>query len=379
MSYNAAMPSARTAVYAFSGDPTTYGHLDIIQRALQLFNKVIVAIGTNPDKNYTFTAQQRKQLAETALQHLQEVAVKRFTGLLVDFAYEQGATAIIKGVRDSTDFQYEQTLNSVGLSQNHGLETIILFAKPELAHISSSTVKALQQAQGLVHQYVPLSVKVVLEKELSNQVMIGITGEIASGKTYVAEQLVKIGKKQGREVYNIDLDSLAHQIQNELKQPPYKKVRQQLLAAFGTKIQNNNGTINRKKLGEIVFNNLTKLEQLNQIMWKPVLVRLRQELQGKQGMIIINSALLAEADLLQVCNNRVIFVDVNQTTQRKRLKERKLSTAQINRRLKSQLSADKKRSLIKQSIKQYHFGKLWQVTEKTSLESFVNKLIKKIS
>ena len=371
--------SNKLAIYAFSGDPITFGHLDIIKRARQLFPKVLVAIGTNPDKNYLFSAQQREQLAKKALKHLVGVSVKHFDGLLVDFAYEQGASVIIKGVRDAQDFQYEQTLNSVGLSQQHGLETVILFTKPTLAHISSSTVKALQKAQGLVQDYVPLPTKTALEQRLSNQTLIGITGEIASGKTYVAEKLIELGKKQGREVYNLDLDSLAHQIQNGLKQPRYKKIRQQLLTEFGRGIQRKDGSIDRKKLGEIVFAEPKKLKLLNQIMWQPVLVRLRRELVGKQGLILINSALLAEADLLSVCNNRFILVEANKTTQRDRLKQRGLSAAQINRRLKSQLSTAKKQQLIKQSINQHHFGKLWKITEKTPLDSFAKKFFSELS
>ena len=370
--------SGKLAIYAFSGDPITVGHLDLIKRAQQLFPRILVAIGTNPDKNYTFSALERKKLTKDALLHLKGVKVANFTGLLVDFAYEQGATVIIKGVRNTTDFTYEQNLNSIGLSQNHGIETMILFARPELAHISSSTVKALQKSQGLVHDYVPLSIKVALEKKLSAQTLIGITGSVASGKTYLAQQLIKFGQKQGREVHNIELDHLAHQIQNDLKEPRYQLIRQQIIATFGKQVQNKNGSINRQKLGELVFDDLTKLAQLNQIMWKPVLVRLRHELQNKKGIILINSALLAEADLLKICNNRVILTEVDTKTQQKRLKERGLTATQIKHRLESQLSADKKRQLIEESLTKYHFGTLWQITPQADFASFADELFEEI-
>lgn len=368
------MPTSGTAVYAFSGDPITYGHLDIIKRARQLFPKVMVAIGTNPAKKYTFSDQQRLALAKASVKHLPGVTVKPFAGLLVDFAYQQGAKAIIKGVRDVTDFQYEQTLNSVGLSQHHGIETIILFAKPELAHVSSSTVKALQAAQGLIHDYVPLPVKVALEQHFAQQTIIGITGEIASGKTYLADQLVNRGTELGKQVHNIDLDQLAHQIQDHLNQPAYKKIKQQLLTVFGKTIQQPNGKLNRKKLGAIVFNDPLKLAELNEIMWPPVLVKLRQELQGKKGLIIINSALLAEAQLLAVCNNRIIFTTVSKAIQNQRLKARGLTADQIKRRLKSQLVASKKLALINQAITDDHFGKVWQVTAKTKLSTLADHI-----
>ena len=372
------MATQGLAVYAFSGDPITYGHIDIIKRARQLFAKIIVAIGTNPDKQYTFTFKEREELAKAALKQLKNVTVDSFDGLVVDFAYEQGAQTIIKGVRDPQDFQYEQTLNSVSQSQHQGIETVILFAKPELAHISSSTVKALQTSQGLVHEYVPLNVKVALEKKLSNQVLIGITGEIASGKTHVAEQLVIWGQAAGKQIHNIELDHLAHQIQSELKEPQYQAVRAQIVKNFGKQVQHEDGTINRKALGEKVFADPQKLDLLNQIMWKPVLVRLRRELTTKQGIVLINSALLAEADLMSVCNNQVIIVTSTKDQQRKRLQTRGFSDNQISRRLKSQFSTQKKLALIQQAIDAHHFGTIWRVNDRTDLTKFAKQLFKAI-
>jgi pantetheine-phosphate adenylyltransferase len=226
------MASKNLAVYAFSGDPITFGHIDIIERALTLFPNIIVAIGTNPDKNYTFTAKERERLAKEALAHLAGVTVRHFKGLLVDFAYEQKARAIIKGVRDTQDFAYEQTLHSMSVSQNYGIETVVLFARPALAHISSSTVKMLQKSQGLTHEYVPLSVKVALEKKLNNRIIIGMTGEIASGKTTAAQHIVEAAQANGQTVHHIDLDVLAHQIQNELNEPRYKAVRAEIIHAL---------------------------------------------------------------------------------------------------------------------------------------------------
>jgi dephospho-CoA kinase len=236
----------------------------------------------------------------------------------------------------------------------------------------------LQKSQGLVHDYVPLSVKTALEKKLANQVLVGITGEIASGKTYLAEQLMKIGKQQGRRVHNLDLDQLAHQIQDKLSEPQYQAVRQQIIDEFGAGIQKKNGLINRKKLGELVFNNPEKLDKLNQIMWKPVLVRLRRELQGKEGVVLINSALLAEANLLAVCNNRIILTEVDEKTQKQRLKKRGLTASQIKRRLAGQFSANKKRQLIEESLQKHFFGTLWQVTDQADLTDFAKDLFTEV-
>jgi len=203
---------------------------------------------------------------------------------------------------------------------------------------------------------------------------VGITGEIASGKSHLAENLIKLGKQQGLAVHNIELDQLAHQVQNQLTQPQYKLVRQKIIAEFGDQVRTKTGGIDRQSLGELVFNDPQKLNSLNQIMWKPVLVRLRRELKDKQGLILVNSALLAEADLLKVCNNRVILTEVDATSQRKHLKQRGFSTAQIKRRLQSQFSADKKRLLIEQALQKDNFGTLWQVTNQANLTAFAQDL-----
>lgn len=373
------MASKNLAVYAFSGDPITFGHIDIIERALALFSTIIVAIGTNPDKNYTFTVKEREKLAKEALAHLPGVKVRHFVGLLVDFAYEQKARAIIKGVRDAQDFTYEQTLHSMSVSQNYGIETVVFFARPTLSHISSSTVKMLQKSQGLTHEYVPLNVKTALEKKLNTQTLIGITGEIGSGKTTTAHYLVKAAQESGHTVHHIDLDILAHQIQSKLREPQYKTVRKEIVRTFGTDVENADGSLNRKKLGEKVFGNAQQLEQLNTLMWKPVLVRLRRELIGKKGIILIVSALLAEAKLLSICNNQIVLVSAQPATQRQRLKNRGLSPAQIGRRLRSQYSTHKKRALITKAIREKHFGKKWEVTEKTNGVRFAQELIQEVS
>lgn len=378
------------AIYAFSGDPITYGHIDIIKRAQQLFGSIIVAIGSNPDKNYTFTDKERKNLAQEALSDLSSVTVKSFTGLLVDFAYEQQASVIVKGVRNPEDFRYEQTLTHVGLSQDQGIETILLFAKRKLIHVSSSTVKALQKEHGLTQNYLPLSVKVALEKKISNQVIIGITGEIATGKTHVAKFIKKYGKEQGIEVHNIELDKLAHEIQNDLQEPQYKTLRKKIATTFGQKVLRKNDTIDRHKLGEIVFKDLSQLEKLNKLMWKPVLVRLRRELRKKPGLILVNSALIAEADLMAVCNNKIILTKTSDKLQKKRLVKRGFDAEQIKRRIDSQLSTEKKQQILEETIEKVGFGKIWEINtinsvnnpkdpkEKKNLSSFAKQLFSEI-
>ena len=224
------------AIYAFSGDPITYGHIDIIQRAAEVFDQLVVAIGVNPKKQYLFSLEERSKLAKTALASFSNVKVVSFAGLLIDFAYEIGADAIVRGVRSSSDFEFENSLYQMCQSQDITIETVIFISKPELAHVSSSNVKQLQQEQGLIHEYVPLNVKQHLEAKMSEQYIVSITGEIGAGKTYVTNKLIDLAKNKKIPAFNLDLDLIAHHILKDLPQPKYQQIRQLIVQEFGKKL-----------------------------------------------------------------------------------------------------------------------------------------------
>jgi len=353
------------AIYALSGDPITYGHIDIIKRAAKVFDQLIVAIGVNPSKNYMFSLEERTQMAKKSLARLKNIQVLAFEGLLVDFAWEKDASIIIKGVRSAKDFEYEHTLHQMSDSQQLGIDTHVLFANPKLAHVSSSAVKAIQKDQGLIHEYVPLYVKKYLEEKISQQYIVGITGEIGAGKTYVAQKLVEHAQAAGIPAHHIELDQIGHQILEKLDEPKYQEIRNTLVEYFGKKIKKKTGKINRKVLGEIVFNDHQKLERLNKIMYTPMLVRLRRELYRKKGLIVFNAALIAESDMIYLCNNNVILVKVDKKLQEKRLAQRQLSKEQIKRRLSSQYDFKKKKESIETAIKKDGCGKAWVIESST--------------
>ena len=349
------------AMYAFSGDPITYGHIDIIKRASSVFNKLIVAIGVNPEKEYTFTLKERTDMTRKSLAGISNVKVVSFKGLLVDYAYEHDIPVIIKGLRNSADFDYEYKLHQIGDSQRLGIDTFMLFARPGISHISSSTVKAIQKEQGLIHEYVPLYVKQYLERRLSGQYILGVTGEIGSGKSYVCEKFVQFGKLKGIQVHNIELDHIGHQILSELKEAKYHEIREMLIDAFGDSIKLKDGSISRKELGKIVFNDEKKLKKLNEIIYTPLLVRLKRELYGKKGLILINAALLVEAGMVSLCNNNVVLIKTDAASQKRRLLERDLTCQQIERRLASQYSSKEKERRLKEIIKNETQGVLWVI------------------
>lgn len=357
------------ALYAFSGDPITYGHIDIVERAAKVFDEVIVGIGKNPDKNYTFSLEERTEMAQRSLSHIPNARVVAFEGLLVDYAYEQQVHMIVKGLRDGKDFDYETQLHQIGESQQLGIDTLFLPCRRELSHISSSTVKALQKEHGLIHEYVPLYVKQSLEAAMSEQFIIGITGEPGTGKSYIGELLVTQGKERNIPVHHIELDHLGHKILGVRNEPSYQAVRQQIAETFGKQVVLSNGYIDRKVLGEIVFNNEEQLGKLNEIMYDPLLVGVRQELRGKKGLILFDAALLTEAQMTHICNNNVLLITTDEATQQQRLRHRGLTPEQMQRRLASQYRTAEKKAALEKRITEDHHGKLWMLDNSEKVDS----------
>ncbi len=350
------------AMYAFSADPIHYGHINAIGRAARVFDEVIVGIGVNPDKKYLFTLSERLEMAEKALADLPTVKVVSFEGLLVDYAVEQGVNVIVKGVRDIPDFNYEVLLHQVGESQRLGIDTFFLPAQRDFSHMSSSVIKALQKEQGSILGYVPLAVKQALEERISHQYVLGITGEMGAGKSYVGNVFASLAESKGIVVHNIELDHLGHRILSTLKEPLYEQLRERIVERFGNAVQVADGSIDRKVLGEIVFNDRLALDSLNDLMGTSLSVCLRREMRGKEGLILLNSALLAETEMSHLCNNNVILVTADGQSQQRRLAQRGLSDEQIQRRLMSQYSSAEKQRIIQENITQSRHGMLWKIS-----------------
>jgi pantetheine-phosphate adenylyltransferase len=350
------------AIYSGSFDPVTFGHLDIIGRAARVFENLEVVVGNNPAKKYAFTLDERLHFLRHAIQNDRIRTSKIENQLLVDYAYEAGATLIVKGVRGIQDYDYERMMHEINITQQRGIDTHILIARKELNHVSSSAVKELCRYQGFTHEYVPLIVKEALERRLNDQVLLGVTGGIGCGKSYLAERLVEQGRARGMSVHHIDFDRIGHHLLLGRPERVYQELRGQVCASFGL------SELDRKVLGGIVFNDPEKLARLNEMMRVPLLTRLRAEMAGKKGVILINAALLAEADLLHLCNNNVILVTADEEVRMERLRARGLSEEQIQRRLASQYTTEEKRRKIAQSIAQRRWGRCAEVASNGPFE-----------
>lgn len=149
----------KTAVYAGSFDPPTNGHLWMIQRGLELFDRLIVAIGTNPSKDYTFGIEQRLDLLRRSIPSCERLAIAHFDNrYLVDYAREQGAAYILRGIRSSHDYEYERVMRHLNSDMAPGITTVFLMPPRDISELSSSNVKSLIGPRGwqeTLRRYVP--------------------------------------------------------------------------------------------------------------------------------------------------------------------------------------------------------------------------------
>lgn len=143
-----------TVIYPGTFDPVTNGHVDLTERAARLFDKVIIAIASSDRKKPLFTLDERIELASTSLAHIKNVEVCGFNKLLVDFAAEKGAQAVIRGLRAVSDFEYEFQLANMNRAISK-MESIFLTPAEQFSYISSSLVKEIASLGGDVSQFVP--------------------------------------------------------------------------------------------------------------------------------------------------------------------------------------------------------------------------------
>ena len=151
---------SKTAVFAGSFDPLTIGHLDIIKRSAELFGTVVVAVVINPNKTSLFTPEERTQMIQEACLAIDNVKVDSFEGLLADYVNRNRYDAVIRGLRNTTDFEYEETMANVNAKlYEFGTETVFLMSKPEHTCVSSSAVKELASLGADISCYVTEDIK----------------------------------------------------------------------------------------------------------------------------------------------------------------------------------------------------------------------------
>lgn len=153
------MAGKRIGVYAGSFDPPTNGHVWMISKSAKIFDRLIVAIGVNSDKRYTFSLEDRTEMLKSITKGIGNAEVTSFKDMfLVNFAKKKGANFIVRGIRDSKDFEYEKSIRSINEDIEEGVLTVFLIPPPKLSAVSSSLVKGLvgnRKWEDIVSRYVP--------------------------------------------------------------------------------------------------------------------------------------------------------------------------------------------------------------------------------
>jgi pantetheine-phosphate adenylyltransferase len=149
-----------------SFDPMTLGHLDVARRASVLFDEVIIAVGESRDKTPLFATDERLELIRDVCSDLDNLTVKSFSGLVVDFAVKEGVVAIVRGLRSSADYTYELQMALMNRVLEEKIETVFIPTSPEYAHISSSLTKEIAKHHGDLSKLVPLIVSQKLTERM---------------------------------------------------------------------------------------------------------------------------------------------------------------------------------------------------------------------
>ena len=161
------MKRSRIAVYPGTFDPVTYGHIDIIKRAAKIYDKVIVAVAHNEDKNPLFSVGERVSMLKDSVKPLKNVIVDDFNGLVVDYVKSKGSRVMIRGLRMISDFEAEFQMALTNRKLSGDIETIFMMPNESYSYISSKLMKEAAKLGADVKNFVPKKVQVLLKKKLT--------------------------------------------------------------------------------------------------------------------------------------------------------------------------------------------------------------------
>jgi len=150
----------KIAIFPGSFDPITAGHVDIVERAAPLFDKIIVAIGVNTQKKYLFPFDQRMEWLKAVFKNEPKVTVDSYEGLTAHYCNKIGAGYMVRGLRNASDFDYEKTISQLNNIVGQGVETVFLISHPEFSHISSTIVREIIKGKGDASPFLPKEIQI---------------------------------------------------------------------------------------------------------------------------------------------------------------------------------------------------------------------------
>lgn len=155
----------RTALFPGSFDPITIGHCDILERALPLFDRIVVAIGHNSQKKYLFSLEERMNYIAQTFAHQPKISVSNYSGLTIHYCQQIGANYLLRGIRSAADFEYERNISQMNFAvSEQKIETVFLICQPAYSHISSTIVREILLGKGNATAFLPPTVVELLSK-----------------------------------------------------------------------------------------------------------------------------------------------------------------------------------------------------------------------
>ena len=151
---------SKVAVFPGSFSPFSIGHQSVVEKALPLFDKIIISVGVNSKKNQYFSIQKRMQWIGSVYANNEKIEVKKYEGLTIDFCKKEGTNFILRGLRDSHDFKFEKDIAQMNNDLDSSIETIFIITPPELSHISSSLIRDIIKNGGDVSKFIPKEINI---------------------------------------------------------------------------------------------------------------------------------------------------------------------------------------------------------------------------
>jgi len=158
---------ARTAIYPGTFDPVTFGHIDVLQRACRLFDKVIISVTENSSKDTLFSAEERVWMIKKSIQKIKNAEVDTFSGLLVNYARKKKADALIRGLRAVSDFEFEFQMALTNRKISPKIETVFLMPNEKYTFVSSTLVREIARFNGNLTGFIPIAAVKMLKKKFS--------------------------------------------------------------------------------------------------------------------------------------------------------------------------------------------------------------------
>lgn len=358
---HAESPMRRRGLFAGSFDPPTFGHLDAILRARSECDHLVVAVLCNEEKHPTFSSAERAAMLRRMLRGTDGITVLESDDLLVDVILRENVQVIFRGIRDEKDRAYEERqldYHRLILPPPRFPLVHFLPARDSLREVSSSLVKSFVNLDVDVSSMVPRFIKAHLAMRLNGQLFLGVTGQMATGKSYVASRLVLDLCARGMTAHYVNLDELIRGLYAE-HTPGAQAVRDELARVFGERVLiANRGDVDRTVLKAAVSRADADVRRGLHELTAPHVERLmRQAVRGKQGLVVVEWAQLCETSMDYLVNGNAVVVE---SPDHQDFLAARGATEFFEAMARAQWSADRKVEYLQAASIRHGCGRVWR-------------------